>query len=301
MKKLLLFFLLIAQIALAQQINVLSIEKIKATDTGGYFYPKISPDNQFILMTRGNYSGLYQYSPVSKSLKTLNEDPGAGYKVQISDDGNTVLYNKTELIRKLRHNSLISQTISNGEKKVLGAPTREQITGKMVNSNPVYVKNRSLVKSNSVKPTDNLYLITIENQKMVLYKNGVRAELTPSGANASYIWPSISPDNKNIVYTVTGKGTYVCSVTGKNVTSLGKLNAPSWAGNKFVVGMDDRDDGEKLISSSLIITSIDGKLRKKLETPTGINAMYPSASKDGSRIAFNTDRGEVYLMQVEFK
>ena len=301
MKKLLLFFLLIAQIALAQQINVLSIEKIKATDTGGYFYPKISPDNQFILMTRGNYSGLYQYSPVSKSLKTLNEDPGAGYKVQISDDGNTVLYNKTELIRKLRHNSLISQTISNGEKKVLVAPTREQITGKMVNSNPVYVKNRSLVKSNSVKPTDNLYLITIENQKMVLYKNGVRAELTPSGANASYIWPSISPDNKNIVYTVTGKGTYVCSVTGKNVTSLGKLNAPSWAGNRYVIGMDDRDDGEKLISSSLIITSIDGKLRKKLETPTGINAMYPSASKDGSRIAFNTDRGEVYLMQVEFK
>ncbi len=301
MKKLLLFFLVIAQIALAQQINVLSIEKIKATDTGGYFYPKISPDNQFILMTRGNYSGLYQYSPVSKSLKTLNEDPGAGYKVQISDDGNTVLYNKTELIRKLRHNSLISQTISNGEKKVLVAPTREQITGKMVNSNPVYVKNRSLVKSNSVKPTDNLYLITIENQKMVLYKNGVRAELTPSGANASYIWPSISPDNKNIVYTVTGKGTYVCSVTGKNVTSLGKLNAPSWAGNRYVVGMDDRDDGEKLISSSLIITSIDGKLRKKLETPTGINAMYPSASKDGSRIAFNTDRGEVYLMQVEFK
>ena len=301
MKKLLLFFLVIAQIALAQQINVLSIEKIKATDTGGYFYPKISPDNQFILMTRGNYSGLYQYSPVSKSLKTLNEDPGAGYKVQISDDGNTVLYNKTELIRKLRHNSLISQTISNGEKKVLVAPTREQITGKMVNSNPVYVKNRSLVKSNSVKPTDNLYLITIENQKMVLYKNGVRTELTPSGANASYIWPSISPDNKNIVYTVTGKGTYVCSVTGKNVTSLGKLNAPSWAGNRYVVGMDDRDDGEKLISSSLIITSIDGKLRKKLETPTGINAMYPSASKDASRIAFNTDRGEVYLMQVEFK
>lgn len=301
MKKLLLFFLVIAQIALAQQVNVLSIEKIKATDTGGYFYPKISPDNQFILMTRGNYSGLYQYSPVSKSLKTLNEDPGAGYKVQISDDGNTVLYNKTELIRKLRHNSLISQTISNGEKKVLVAPTREQITGKMVNSNPVYVKNRSLVKSNSVKPTDNLYLITIENQKMVLYKNGVRAELTPSGANASYIWPSISPDNKNIVYTVTGKGTYVCSVTGKNVTSLGKLNAPSWAGNRYVIGMDDRDDGEKLISSSLIITSIDGKLRKKLETPTGINAMYPSASKDGSRIAFNTDRGEVYLMQVEFK
>lgn len=97
MKKLLLFFLVLAQITLAQQVNVLSTEKIKATDTGGYFYPKISPDNQFMLMTRGNYSGLYQYSLADKKLKTLNEDPGAGYKVQISEDCSTVLYTKTEL------------------------------------------------------------------------------------------------------------------------------------------------------------------------------------------------------------
>ena len=301
MKKLLLFFLVLAQTALTQQVNVLSIEKIKTTDTGGYFYPKISPDNQFILMTKGNYSGLYQYSLVNKSLKTLNEDPGAGYKVQISDDGNTVLYNKIEFIRKLRHNSLISQTIASGEKKVLVSPTRDPLTARMVNSRPVYVRSRNMIKSNSQRRTDNLYVITIENRKMVLYNNGNRTELTPNGAELSYIWASISPDNKNIVYTAAGKGTYVCSVTGKNVTSLGKLSAPSWAGNKFVVGMDDRDDGEKLISSSLVISSIDGKLRKTLETPAGINAMYPSASKDGSRIAFNTDRGEVYLMHVELK
>ena len=301
MKKLLLFFLVLAQTVLAQQVNVLSIEKIKTTDTGGYFYPKISPDNQFILMTKGNYSGLYKYSLVNKSLKTLNEDPGAGYKVQISDDGNTVLYNKIEFIRKLRHNSLISQTIASGEKKVLVSPTRDQLTARMVNSRPVYVRSRNMIKSNSQRRTDNLYVITIENRKMVLYNNGNRTELTPNGAELSYIWASISPDNKNIVYTAAGKGTYVCSVTGKNVTSLGKLSAPSWAGNKFVVGMDDRDDGEKLISSSLVISSIDGKLRKTLETPAGINAMYPSASKDGSRIALNTDRGEVYLMHVELK
>ena len=301
MKKLLLFFLVLAQTTLAQQVSVLSIEKIKATDTGGYFYPRISPDNQFMLMTRGNYSGLYQYSLADKKLKTLNEDPGAGYKVQISEDCSTVLYTKTELIRKLRHNSLISQTISTGERKVLVSPTRDAITARMVNSRPVYVRSRNMVKAKSLKSTDNVYVITIENRKMVLYKNGNRTELTPNGADVSYIWASISPDNKNIVYTAAGKGTFVCSVTGKNVTSLGKLSAPSWAGNKYVVGMDDRDDGEKLISSSLVVSSIDGKLRKTLETPTGINAMYPTASKDGSRIVFNTDKGEVYLMHVELK
>ena len=301
MKKLLIFLLSLAQISLAQQVKVLSVEKIKTTDSGGYFYPKISPDNQFILMTKGNYSGVYQYSLDNKTLKTLNEDPGAGYKVQISEDGSTILYNKIELIRKLRHNSLISQSVATGEKKVLVSPTRDQITGRMINSKPVYVRSRKMIKTGSILKTGNQYVITIENQKMAVYKDGSRTELTPNGAELSYIWASISPDNKNIVYTVAGKGTFVCTITGKNLISLGKLSAPSWAGNKFVVGMDDRDDGEKLISSSLVISSIDGKLRKTLDTPSGINAMYPSASKDGSKIAFNTDKGEVYFMNVELK
>lgn len=104
MKQLLIFFLMLAQFAHSQQMKVISVEKFKAADRGGYFYPRISPDNQFILMSRGNYSGLYRYSLADKSMKTLNEDPAAGYKVQISDDGNTVLYTKSELIRNLRHN-----------------------------------------------------------------------------------------------------------------------------------------------------------------------------------------------------
>ena len=301
MKQLLIFFLMLAQFAHTQQMKVISVEKIKAADGGGYFYPRISPDNQFILMSRGNYSGLYRYSLADKSMKTLNEDPAAGYKVQISDDGNTVLYTKSELIRNLRHNSLISQSIATGQKKVLVQSTREPIAARMVNSSPVYVTKRAMVKPKSMKRTDNTCLVTVEDRKMILYNNGIRTELTPNGAGCSYIWPSISPDNKHIVYTVAGKGTFVCSLTGKNAVSLGKLSAPAWAGNEYVVGMDDRDDGEKIISSTIIISSIDGKLRKTLETPAGINAMYPTASKDGSRIAFNTDRGEVYLILVELK
>lgn len=65
--------------------------------------------------------------------------------------------------------------------------------------------------------------------------------------------------------------------------------------------MDDIDDGEKLISSTVLIVSADGKTKKRLETPQGVNAMYPSASKDGSKIAFNTDKGEIYIANVELK
>ena len=301
MKQLLIFFLMLAQFAHTQQMKVISVEKIKAADGGGYFYPRISPDNQFILMSRGNYSGLYRYSLADKSMKTLNEDPAAGYKVQISDDGNTVLYTKSELIRNLRHNSLISQSIATGQKKVLVQSTREPIAARMVNSSPVYVTKRAMVKPKSMKRTDNTCLVTVEDRKMILYNNGIRTELTPNGAGYSYIWPSISPDNSHIVYTVAGKGTFVCSLTGKNAVSLGKLSAPAWAGNEYVVGMDDRDDGEKIISSTIIISSIDGKNRRQAETPPDIKAMYPTASKDGSLIVFNSDEGEIYLMKIQLK
>lgn len=301
MKKTLLFFFCFAQLVTAQQITVLSVEKIKDTENGGYFYPKFSPANDYVLLTQVNYKGLVKYSFADKKLKTVNDDPGAGYDVQISDDGTTILYKKIELINRLRHNSLFTQQLSTNEKKALVAPTRENIAGRMINSSPIYVKGKKMIKSQPVSKSTSQNVITIEDQKMVLYKNGTRKELSPNGKDKSYIWPSISPDGTQIVYTVVGKGTFVANIDGTNVKSLGKLSAPKWAGNKYIVGMDDKDDGEKLISSKIIMVSADGKLRKELGTPTNVNAMYPSASKDGRKIAFNTDRGEIYVLNVELK
>ncbi|VBB47092.1 conserved exported hypothetical protein [uncultured Paludibacter sp.] len=301
MRKILLFFLCLAQFGIAQQVNVLSLEKIKVTENGGYFYPKFSPANDYILLSQINYKGLVKYSFTDQNLKVINEDPGAGYDVQISNDGETILYKKIELINKLRHNSLITQDLSSNEKTTLVLPTRENVAGKLINSSPVYVKGKKMIKNSSVAKNISPTVITIEDKKMVLYKNGIRKELTPNGNDKSYIWPSISPDGIHIVYTVAGKGTFVANIDGTNIKSFGKLSAPKWAGNKYIVGMDDIDDGQKLISSTIKIVSIDGKIKEKLNTPEGVNAMYPSASNDGSKIAFNTEKGEVYIMNVELK
>lgn len=300
MKKLLFLFLCFAQFGIAQNVNVLSLEKIKETGNGGYFHPVVSPNSNFLLLTSSNYKGLVQLDLVNKSIRTLNEDPGAGYGVQISDDGASVLYKKVHLVQNRRQNALMMQNVASGEKKELVAPTREPITGEFISTRPAYVKGRQMVKA-SGQVSSAQRVITIEDRKMVVYTNGVRKEVLPNGKDASYIWPSISPDGKNIAYTVAGKGTFVCSIDGKNVKSLGKLSAPKWAGNRHLVGMDDIDDGEKLISSSVLVVSVDGKIRKQLATPAGVNAMYPSASKDGSKIAFCTDKGEVYLANVELK
>ena len=93
----------------------------------------------------------------------------------------------------------------------------------------------------------------------------------------------------------------MCNIDGTNPISLGKLGAPVWLNNTWIVGMDDKDDGEKLLSSQLVATTINAKTRQTITTPIGIMAMYPATSADGSKIAFNTEKGEMYLLNIEIK
>lgn len=300
MKKILLLFVLLGQITMAQHVIVQSVTLLKNTENGGFYYSKFSSANDYLLATSDNYVGLKLYSFSDNSIKTITQDPGAGYGVQTSADGNTIVYKKNEFVKNLKNTSLVSYSKASGKKVQLVAPTREPVTAKFAANKPQYVKGKMLVAKN-ITTVESTPIICIEDQKMVIYSSNIRQVLTPNGQNASYIWPSISPDRKNIAYTVAGKGTFVCKIDGYNPVSLGKLNAPVWLNNQWLVGMDDKDDGERIISSTIVVLSISGKVRQTLATPAHKMAMYPSASTDGSRIAFNTEKGELYLLNVLIK
>jgi Tol biopolymer transport system component len=300
MKKI--FFLLVftGQLLYAQQIDVTAISVVKSTQSGGFYHPKFSPAGDFLLATSENFIGLKQIVFANNTLQTLTSDAVAGYGVQIRNDGNTIVYKKTDFINNLRNTSLISLSRATGNKIQLVAPTREPLTPKFAENKPLYVKGKTLVRP-TVTNAETKPVICIEDQKMVLYTAASRKVLTPNGAEASYIWPVISPDQKHIAYTVAGKGTFVCRIDGSQPQLLGKVNAPVWLNNMWIVGMDDIDDGEKLISSTLVAATIDGKVRQTLNTPRNRVAMYPAASADGKRIAFNTNEGELYIMSVQIK
>lgn len=300
MKKVLLLLVVSVQILFAQQIHVKTVEKITAPNTNGLYHAIFSPTGDYLLASADNFAGLQLYSFKTKTLSTLTTDAGAGYGVQISDDGNSILYRKSELVNQLKYTSLMEYSRTNAQKQQLVSPTREVISAKYVANRPMYLKSKKLVRNN-ISTAETSPLIAIENQKMVIYDASSRKEIAPNGQNASYFWASFSPDKKNIVYTVAGKGTFVCKIDGTNPVSLGKLGAPVWLNNNWVVGMDDKDDGATILSSQLVATTINGKIRQTVTTPIGLIAMYPAASADGSRIAFNTEKGEMYLLNIEIK
>jgi Tol biopolymer transport system component len=289
------------QITFAQEISVTSIRLLHGTEKGGYFYPVFSPKGTYLLTTGENYAGLNIHSLSANEMQKLTADAGAGYDLRISDDENTILFKRTELKNNLRYTSLQKYNMQEKKQLQVEKAAREKITPVFVGNQPAYVKGNALVKTSLKSSNDNdiAPFINIENQKIVLYSGTKRTILAPNGADASYFWASISPDKKRIVYCVASRGAYVADIDGKNAVSLGKLNAPKWLNNQWVIGMDDKDNGDFVVSSTIVAATIDGKIRQTLATPQTPIAMYPAASADGRQIAFNSGNGIIYILQIK--
>ncbi|MDR3219398.1 MAG: hypothetical protein LBU22_10590 [Dysgonamonadaceae bacterium] len=302
MKKLLILFALLGQIAFAQSIDVTSVQMLKGTEVGGFYHPVFAPQGTYLLTTGENYAGLNLHPLVAGAMQKLTADAGAGYDFRISDDGNTILFKQTEFQNNLRYTSLNQYDLQEKKQSKVGKATRDKITPVSAGSQPAYVQGKTLVKSplksSSVRVAP---FINIEDQKMVLYSGSKRTTLTPNGKDASYFWASVSPDQKHIVYFVARRGAYIASIDGKNPVSLGKLNAPKWLNNQWVIGMNDIDDGDFVVSSTIVAATIDGKIRQTLPTPQTPIAMYPAASADGKHIAFNSNEGKIYILSINIQ
>lgn len=148
---------------------------------------------------------------------------------------------------------------------------------------------------NDESPKEGLY-VTNEELKLVLYKDGKRTELYPHGTACNYIWASLSPDKTMIVFN-TKYGTGICDLKGKELINLGKVDAPVWYGNDYIVGMHDTHDGHNYTGSSIVIRSIDGRMTKELTSAEEMG-MYPSVSEKTGMIAYNTLNGDIHLLQT---
>ncbi|MDR2065760.1 MAG: hypothetical protein LBP85_08660 [Prevotellaceae bacterium] len=301
MKKLLLLILLVGQSVFAQQIEIKSTELVKATESGGFYFALFSPKGNYLLASSPNYTGLTQIILKTNEVKVLTQELGAGYDVKISADESSILFKKTEFRNNLRYTSLYLYSFTDNKTVKVENAVRERLTPVFSQNKPAFVKDKSLVKSADIAASEIIPFINIEDRKMALYKGSSKTILTPSGENESYFWASVSPDGKHIVYATAAQGTFVCNINGSNAVSLGKLNAPVWLNSQWIVGMDDKDDGNVILSSSLVASTADGKVKQALPTPSIKIALYPAASPDGKQIAFNNEKGEIYLMNINIK
>lgn len=295
----LLLLVLTSQLAFSQGIKMVSNEQIPIMESEDGCLPIMSPTGDYLILAGNDTQGLKKYDLATKKLTTLTTEKAVG--VQISSDGSTVVYRSKNYEGKLRYTSLKSIQLETGEKEELIKNTRD-LEGVNVKQGTVLAVNKGKMVSKRVsgEKLESIPVVpSIKDGQLYITEKGKTRLLSPAGTNVNYLWPSVSPDGKRLLYYVMDQGqAYVSNSDGTNPVSLGILRAPKWMGNDWVVGMVDYDNGEVVTSSEIVGVAADGTQRTVL-TDDSVIALYPSASADASKIVYTTNDGKVFLMKIE--
>ena len=300
MKNLFLFILFTLSIN-AQSLAVKSIEQITRLEQGEFFHPVVGPRGQ-LLFTGVGFLGLFLKNSDGE-IKTLSEAPGAGYEPVFSSDGYYVYYRPYKYDGTTRLSSLVKKSISGGEERVLIKDERGFTSAKRLPDGTVAVNRKSnlYIADQSQKQstnTPNFTSVFLEKGKMVLYNNGSKKTLMPLG-DGFYLWPSISPDGSKLLFTKTGKGTFISNLDGQILIELGYGNSPQWSPDgRWVVFMRDLDDGHQIIESDIFIISADGKTTIAITETEDIKEVYPVWGSE-NEIVFGSVRGIIYKAILE--
>jgi Tol biopolymer transport system component len=283
------------------QIIINRIEKIPLPSNQEWTNPVFSPDGKKIYFTNSSYNGIWEYTISENKLRKITDAPGSGYGFSISDDGKFLVYRKTtyDEISRERFQELYQVNLKN--LFVIKIAAGSDL------SNPTFVKSTVIYSSGS--ETKNLEkarlsgetkVIGIENTKIVVLHNGKRKVLDPFG-NGSYIWPSLSPDKTKLVAYEADRGAFICDLDGNILSKLGRIDAPVWTRDgKYIIYMDDRDDGHFILSSEIMAISPDGKEKFQLTSTPNVIEMYPHTSPVENKIVYSSLSGEIFILSYEY-
>ena len=278
MKKTMLFVAvcLLSLAASAQVLEVVSMQQLPIAAKAEMKVAGVSPDGSYLLLTSGSNKGLQRYDLASQTLTTITDAAGAGYNVQVSNNGQEVVYRETTIDRNnLRQNKVVRLNMYNQRQNVVARNQRDM---------------------KHMATSDNLTTVSIKDRLIVLTRNGLTTTLAPNGNHLSYIWPSVSPDGSKICYYVCGNGCWVANIDGSNPQYIGhKCQAAKWYDNNTLVAMASEDDGHFTTASAIVLYTLDGK--KQTLTNDSMIAMYPYAAENA--IVFSTIEGETYLLNVK--
>ena len=277
MKKVYLFLALaISMMASAQVFEVGQLTKLNTPTDTDVKVAGVSADGSYVLITSGSNQGLRRYDVATGQTTTITTAPGAGYNVQISNDGQEIVYRETKFDKQgLRKNNIIRLDMATAKTTTVAKAQRDMMAMTTTGAN---------------------VSVSISDRKIVLTKNGKNIVLAPNGSNESYIWPSISPDGTKLCYYVCGNGCWVANLDGSGKQYIGHgIQAAKWYDNNILVAMDAEDDGHFTTASAVVAYTLDGK--KQVLTNDSMIAMYPYVANNV--IVFSTLDGETYMLNVK--
>lgn len=291
-------FLLFLSLSIFAQ-NVKVIARKTLSEKG--FNPVLNESGDKLLFTLSSFVGLNLLDLETNEQTLISKDAGAGYEPQFTVDNSQIVYRKTTFENNRRFNALVSFNLKSKQSKLLLAPQRVLNKTYATPDAVIAFAGKNILRSSASKTSvPSIMVSSTEDLKIMLF-DGKISYLNPlEMTEPRYIWVSLSPDKSRILFTAAGKGTFICDLKGNVVCSLGRLNAPVWYNNQWVVAMEDKDDGHQIISSKIVLFSLKKKEAISISLAQHI-ALFPTASAKGNKIAYCTDKGSLELVTVSIQ
>jgi hypothetical protein len=294
-----LFSVLITATMLAQS-PVVTQRYSLADDAGVRFYPVFNAAGDKLLHTVSGYAGLSLYDMNTQKTITISKDAGSGYEPVFGNNDNRIFFRRTSFDNGRKSDAIAAYNLPDNSTIPMISPRRDvrQVSA-FENGFLVSADEKVMKVTFGRTGNDNLLYVTTENLKIVLYDRNIKKILNPAGTTESrYIWVSLSPDKQKILFTSAGQGTFVCDLNGKIIANLGYLNAPVWYNDVWVVGMNDKDDGHRLLSSEVLMKHLYNGNSTRL-SETGEKAMYPTAA--AGKVAWHTEAGKIQVVELTIR
>ena len=307
MKKLLLTLAAVAALtAQAQQFEVVSNQQL-SVGVEDVFHPMFTPDGNSLLVSSAGYDGIGIIDLKTQKYQKITDMRGAGWMPAISEDGKTLVVRQKD--DEIQGNSLYSINLATLERTAILHKADHFnrvnfVNGKVSVGLQGNVTTKQVTRPVSAVQMPNEIFVTEEDLKIVVYNNGRRIELDPlkgqfGSWDPQYCWTSLSPDKTKILFHCANNA-YICDLNGGNVVNLGEMNCPQWRGNTHVIGHNEDHDGYYLTKGEIFIIGADGKNLQQLTASSDIKT-FPCVSADGSKIAYHTEDGKLFLMTIKEK
>ena len=263
-----------SMMASAQLLEVTSTQLV--TSKADAKVAAFSPNGDYLLLTNTSNQGLQSMNLASKKITTISKADGAGYNVQISSNGNQIVYREVTL-------DATKSRLSNIVRVDLAAKTTQVVAKKQ--------QHLAAMVADADRPS-----FSIKDRQLMMTKNGKTIVFSPNGQQYSYHWASLSPNGKKVSYYISSVGCFVCDIDGKNIQFIGhNILAPVWYNDNILVGCDTKDNGEVVLESVIVAYSLDGK--KQVLTNGEDIAVFPQTAE--GKIAYSTSEGKIYVMNVK--
>lgn len=282
---------------LYSQITVTSVERIPVPMSEHWSNALFSPNGQSIFLTNVELNGIWEYSLTKSILRQITGDKQSGFGFTLSSDGSSLGYRRTvkeQNAKEFRIQESVVIDLLTLRERVLDQGNSVDLpffSGK----NDAATK-RSISSNTKFKSAAPAVMGTGDHGMMIL-KNGNTVVIDPFNGG-QYIWPALSPDKKKITAVEMSRGAFICDLDGKNIVRIGRCNSPQWsADSKWVIGMNDVDDGHVIIGSDIIAVSVDGTKKINLTNSANVIELFPAVHPLLSEIVATTSAGDVVMIK----